>query len=73
MQYTIRGGDTLSHIAQRHLGDGGLWPAIYNHADNAQRIEVRQRQCGERTRREFGLYGPNWIFPGTVIELPARL
>jgi nucleoid-associated protein YgaU len=27
--YTVVSGDTLSHIAQRHYGDAGRWPAIF--------------------------------------------
>ncbi|APO95393.1 LysM peptidoglycan-binding domain-containing protein [Xanthomonas vesicatoria] len=26
---TVQAGDSLSSIAKRHLGDGGLWPRIF--------------------------------------------
>lgn len=68
--YTIKSGDTLFRIARCHLGDGNLWPLIYRYAGNAAAIERRQAQLGERTRRNFGLYGPDWIFVGTEINLP---
>jgi nucleoid-associated protein YgaU len=63
---TVRKGDTLSSLALRYLGSTDRWPEIYHR--NASAIAAAQR--GEaRTAR--GMTGPDWIFPGTVLRMPA--
>ena len=64
MEITVQPGDTLSHIAHRYLGDATRWPQVYR--DNAERIAAAQRMPARSAMR-----GPDWIFPGLVLRLPA--
>jgi nucleoid-associated protein YgaU len=61
----VKAGDTLSHIALRHLSDAGRWPEIYGL--NAAAIEAEQARYP--TRRM--MRGPHWIFPGMTLRLPG--
>lgn len=70
-RYTVRRGDTLSHIAQRYYGNGTkpYWRRIYNR--NRSTIESTARAHGKRSSRG----GPRnevawWIFPGTTLVIP---
>lgn len=44
--YTVKGGDTLSHIAQQHYGKASGWKSIYeanrDQLDNPDRIQAGQ-------------------------------
>jgi len=64
---TVKGGDTLSAIAQREMGRADLWPRLF--ARNRASIEAEQR------RRNIGRVVPHynaedWIFPGTTLTIP---
>jgi LysM domain len=59
--YTIKPGDSLSAIAQRHLGRASLWPQIF--AYNATR----------RHGRVATLKDPNKLHVGQRIYLPPRI
>jgi hypothetical protein len=59
--YTIKPGDSLSAIAQRHFGRASLWPQIF--AYNATR----------RHGRVATLKDPNKLRVGTRIFLPPRI
>ena len=56
--YTVRKGDTLSAIAQEHLGTAGDWPKIY--ALNKGEVQPTGRTFTD----------PNLIFPGQHLDLP---
>jgi nucleoid-associated protein YgaU len=60
--YTVQGGDSLSLIALRELGDASRWPQVY--ADNQNVIEAAARAHGFPSS-ENG----HWIFPGEVLQL----
>lgn len=64
--YTVKSGDTLSAIGRRY---GMPWRRIYD--ANAAKLEGIAKSKG-KTR---GTYGPtgvgHWIFPGTVLVIPA--
>lgn len=67
MQVTVQKGDTLWGIAEKHLGDGNKWERIY--AINRATIHAEQNKYPEARRK---MQGPNWIFPGTKLDLPAK-
>ncbi|MFC8838654.1 hypothetical protein ACFT8Q_00680 [Streptomyces griseoincarnatus] len=56
-------GHTLWDIAQRNLGSGLQWTAIYD--TNEQTIEDEARRYGFSSSDRG-----HWIFPGTVLTLP---
>ncbi|MGW7074636.1 BTAD domain-containing putative transcriptional regulator [Streptomyces sp. NPDC054866] len=56
--YTVRSGDTLWDIADRHLGDPMLWPKIY------------QLSCAIRQSDGQLLSDPDLIVPGWQLHLP---
>ncbi|MEX2555566.1 MAG: BTAD domain-containing putative transcriptional regulator [Actinomycetota bacterium] len=60
-RYTVRAGDSLWRIAERHLGSGFRWNEIY-------RLNKGQRFHDGRT-----LSDPRLIHPGWVLELPAKM
>jgi nucleoid-associated protein YgaU len=68
----VEGGDTLSSIAARRLGDPNRWPELFE--ANRTLIEREGLQRGmdrlcTRLRRD---YRPeDWIFPGMVLALPS--
>lgn len=64
MIYIVQPGDTLSNLAKRMLGEARLWPRIWDR--NRAAIVARQ----PRDARHAHLHGsPNWLFPGTVLEI----
>lgn len=58
----IQPGETLWAIAARELGDPSLWRMLYSH--NYKIISQEQSKRGCRH-----LQGPNWIYPGTELEI----
>jgi nucleoid-associated protein YgaU len=62
--YTIRHGDTLAGIAKQQLGSAHLWPLLWQHNHT-----VLQRDQKLIARVMRAMKGPDWIFPGTVIDL----
>lgn len=60
--YTIKSGDTLWSIAQKHLGSGTKYSTLYNL--NKTIIEETAKKRGYSSSD-----GGKWIFPGTVIKL----
>lgn len=61
--YTIKSGDTLWAIAQKHLGSGAKYSQIYNL--NKTIIEETAKKRGKNSSD-----GGHWIYPGTTIKLP---
>jgi nucleoid-associated protein YgaU len=73
-QYTVKGGDTLSGIAARELGDGLRWTAIYS--TNKPVIDAGYAVAKSALRRfdprRHEIHHPaDFIRPGLVLELPA--
>ena len=73
-QYTVKGGDTLSGIAARELGNGMRWPAIY--AANRTVIDAGYAVAKSVLRRfdprRREIHHPSdFIRPGQVLVLPA--
>ena len=64
MKYTIQEGDTLGTIALRFLGNANRYVDLWRR--NYAVLRAAQQQ-GE-ARRKLGS-GPDWIYPGTVIEI----
>jgi nucleoid-associated protein YgaU len=62
--YIVEPGDTLWGIAARFLGSGLRWRDIWRW--NSRSIVAKQPQQ-ERYRHRRG--DPDWLFPGTVLEL----
>lgn len=56
--YTVRPGDTLSTIADRHLGDPELWPAIAQASAGIPQADGRR------------LTNPDLIYPGWTLHIP---
>lgn len=63
-QYTIVSGDTLWALAIRFYGSGVLYTKLYN--ANTDIIESKAKERG-KSNSDNG----HWIFPGTVITIPA--
>lgn len=63
-QYTIVSGDTLWALAVRFYGSGVQYTKIYN--ANKDIIESKAKERG-KSNSDNG----HWIFPGTVITIPA--
>lgn len=73
-EYVVIAGDTLSHIAQRELGDALKWKVVYK--ANEARIKAEQRKRGARVgswRANKPMTPPwDWIFPGQTLIIPGR-
>ena len=61
MRVTVTKGDTLWSLARKHLGNPYLWPKIYQR--NA--VAIRETQRRNKSKKT----GPDWIFPGTALEI----
>lgn len=61
--YTVKKGDTLWEISEKHQGAGSKWEKIYD--ANKEIIEKTANQHGYSSS-DHGW----WIFPGTVLTLP---
>lgn len=61
--YTIKDGDTLWGIAERFLGDGMKYQAVYTANKKVLDDEAARRGMGQ------GM-GSRWIFTGTTISIP---
>lgn len=62
--YTIKSGDTLWQIAEKHLGSGAKWEAIYE----------ANREILESTAKKYGKSSSDngwWIYPGVSIKIPT--
>lgn len=64
ISYTVQRGDTLWGIAQRFLGSGSRYNAIYQ--ANASLIEAIAHQHGFSSSG-----GGHWIFPGETLRIPV--
>lgn len=64
--YTIKSGDCLWNIAKAKLGSGSRWKEIYNL--NKDVIE----STANKYRKGKGSNNGNYIYPGTVIKIPAK-
>jgi len=64
--YVIRQGDTLWSIAGRLLGDPLRWHELWTQNRAALEAAQRGRMIGG-----LRCVGPDWIFPGTVIQVAA--
>ena len=62
--HTVRAGETLWVIAQRHYGNGAQHTRIYN--ANRDIIEAQ----AQRHRNGRSSSNGHWIFPGTVLQIP---
>lgn len=60
-QHIVQEGDTLSHLAQRYLGDANRWEEIWA----ANRNEIGREQY----RRDRTKLGPDWIYPGMKLKI----
>lgn len=63
MKYEIQKGDTLWGIAKHHFGDPMKWNNLYR--ANYQTIRKEQEKRGVKRR----MYGPDWIYPGMIIDI----
>lgn len=61
--YTIKSGDTLWSIAEKHLGSGAKWKTIYN--ANKDIIESTAKKRGYKSSDNG-----HWIFPGVKLTIP---
>ena len=61
MKITIKKGDTLWSLALQHLGNGLRWTFLY---------EVNRATIHKAQRGQTRMIGPDWIFPGTILEIP---
>lgn len=61
---TIKKGDTLWGIAKVCLGDGKMWPEIYQ--ANKHIIESTAKQHGKK-----GSDNGHWIYPGVTLSIPT--
>ena len=57
--HVVRAGDSLSAIAEQHLGDPNRWPELWELNDHRQMPDGRT------------LDDPNLILPGWLIEIPT--
>lgn len=65
MPYTVKYGDTLWSIAKTHYGNPFLWKRIWC----ANKEAIIKEQNRYQIRRERKMTGPDWIFPGLVLNL----
>lgn len=67
---TVKEGDTLWKLAEKHLGSGARWTELYN--ANKTIIEkiatARWKAAGITRDSQNG----KWIFPGTKLVLPSK-
>lgn len=67
--YTVKRGDSLWSIAEHCLGQGLRWREVWRL--NQDTILTEQKK-NPRFRDGSFKYGPDWIFPGTKLMLPAQ-
>lgn len=72
--YTVKGGDSLSLIAQREMGNALLWPSIY--AANKQAMDAEFERARPTLRRyaraAHAIHHPyDYVVPGQVLCIPA--
>lgn len=63
---TVKPGDTLWGLAGTHLKDNLRWPEFYQ--QNAETIRAEQKKHKFRPTCDDQEY---WIFPDTVLQIPA--
>jgi nucleoid-associated protein YgaU len=64
MEYTVKPGDTLSHIAQRFLGQANRWPEIFRLNEDAIIAEQTKRPPRKGPRSDY-------IYCGQVLKIPT--
>ncbi len=67
-QITVKPGDSLWSLAKEHLGNPYLWPKLY---EINERVITRSQRF--KARRDRNMRGPDWIFDGTVLNIPDRV
>ena len=63
--YTIKTGDCLWNIAQKHLGSGLRWTELYDL--NYDALEAEAQKYGKHFTKNYPV-----IYTGTIIKLPAK-
>ena len=65
--YTVRTGDTLWGIAKAKYGNGSKWTVIYD-----ANKSVIESTAEKRRGKGKGSSNGRWIYPGTVLVIPAK-
>lgn len=63
---TVRSGDTLWRLAQRHMGDPYRWTDLYS-----MNFEVIDAEINRRGLSSWAVASGDLIFPGTVLTIPV--
>ena len=63
----VEGGDTLSAIAHREMGDANKWPRLFARNKRVIIAEQERRNIGRVVKH---VVPSDWIFPGTELVVP---
>lgn len=69
-EYTVRGGDSLSAIAQRELGNALRWPAIYE--SNKALLDAEFARAAPTLKR-YGTAGHDILHPWDLVQPGQKL